>query len=184
MAGAGQSTAISNDPVRLGALALAVVMGKYDSDITTPLDWCSVIALQFDGKTLTFYGLEKTYTYPAVSGAPVAAGAFDYSVDRQKQVNQGPIPAGDYMIFPYELTERGYIRHHWNEDSWGKYRVVIHPVRGTETYGRGGMFIHGGKTAGSIGCIDLTSYIDQFAADLKAEVCKTQNWKIPLRVSY
>ena len=159
-------------------------MGKYDGDITEPLNMCTVLALKFDGHTLTFYGLNKTYTYPAVSGTAGPGSTFDYSVERQKKPNEGPIPVGEYMIFAYELTERGYIRHHWNEDSWGQYRVVIHPIRGTETYGRGGMFIHGGKYAGSIGCVDLTSNINRFADDLKAEVQATNNCKIPLTVKY
>ena len=40
------------------------------------------------------------------------------------------------------------------QGAWGNYRITIHPFTTTETYGRGGFFIHGGDQLGSAGCID------------------------------
>jgi hypothetical protein len=37
----------------------------------------------------------------------------------------------------------------------GHYRVSLHPAEGTDTFGRGGFFLHGGKNWGSAGCFDV-----------------------------
>jgi hypothetical protein len=54
------------------------------------------------------------------------------------------------------------------EGGWGTHRITIHPFTRTETHGRGGFFIHGGTSAGSAGCIDLTSNMASFARRLAA----------------
>lgn len=38
---------------------------------------------------------------------------------------------------------------------WGTYRVPLHPVDTTNTYGCSGFFLHSGKYPGSKGCIDI-----------------------------
>ena len=70
-------------------------------------------------------------------------------------------------------------------NAWGRYRISIHPFTTTETFGRGGFFIHGGATPGSAGCIDLTNHMDRFVADLRREVgTSTQTCQIHLEVLY
>jgi hypothetical protein len=161
-------------------------LGDYSSERYNPtLAHCGVLQLMFDGKYLRMTGGSKSYSYPAVSGKPDASGQFDYSVPRQKISNVGPIPAGTYWIRPDELDD-----NYWNtyvpgfEKAWGRYRISIHPFTTTETYGRGGFFIHGGTVAGSAGCIDLTTHIDAFAADLKKEAGSTTTCQIHLYVVY
>ncbi len=137
---------------------------RYDS----ALAMCSALELFFDGATLKITGSSKTYNYPAASGRPSKEGKFNYSQEAQKGGPGGPIPEGIYWINPDELwTNRWY--KSGSEAAWGKYRITIHPFTTTETYKRGGFFIHGGKVLGSAGCIDLTSHIETFVADLTKE---------------
>jgi hypothetical protein len=110
----------------------------------------------------------KQYSYPAVSGSPDSRGGFDYSATRQRTRNAGPIPEGVYWIRPDELWENAWYKRA-SVGAWGDYRITIHPFTTTTTFGRGGFFIHGGATRGSIGCIDLTSNMNSFAQDLIKE---------------
>ena len=48
------------------------------------------------------------------------------------------------------------------ERGWGKHRVWLEPSKKTDTFGRGGFYVHGGWEPGSNGCIDLTSQMDDF----------------------
>jgi hypothetical protein len=94
-----------------------------------------------------------------------ASGSFKYSSERQRNQNVGPIPAGRHWVDPSQLVD---MRSRWlygllYEDLWGTHRLTVHPYGGTPTFGRGGFFIHGGATAGSKGCIDLTSEMASFA---------------------
>lgn len=45
----------------------------------------------------------------------------------------------------------------------GKHRVWLEPSKETNTFGRYGFSIHGGKEPVSAGCIDLTYSMDEFA---------------------
>jgi hypothetical protein len=38
---------------------------------------------------------------------------------------------------------------------WGDWRVPLIPDPGTDTKGRGGFYLHGGRRPGSGGCIDI-----------------------------
>jgi hypothetical protein len=162
---------------------------------TLPACGASAITLKFDGENLWMYGLKYLETprscsavsgpikYPAVSGAPLE-GKFVYTVQRQSQKNEGPIPEGRYWITPREIWEGGIIN--WligREIGWGKFRITIHPFPTTKTYGRGGFFIHGGADPGSIGCIDLTWHIDRFIQNLRGAVKETDCY-LPLTVDY
>lgn len=147
---------------------------EYASEREYPtLPPCGNLRLVFDGRELRFFGGKRTHIYPAVSGKmQTSTGSsggtwFDYSQQAQRGGPGGPIPEGDYRINPAQLSSAGLFR---NTDAWGLYRITIHPLRTTQTWGRGGFFIHGGVTPGSSGCIDLTYHITRFADDLKAEV--------------
>lgn len=65
----------------------------------------------------------------------------------------------------------------------GRYRVAIHPFTTTVTFGRGGMFIHGGAAPGSAGCIDLTRHMNDFVRDLRGET-SMRSCQIHLTVAY
>jgi hypothetical protein len=137
------------------------------------------VELTFDGSALTMSGR----SWVAVSGRPGTGGSFDYSPARQRIEGAGPIPAGTYWIDPaqlIDLSDRWFYGVRY-EDAWGSHRITIHPFDSSHTFGRGGFFIHGGTSAGSAGCIDLTSGIGSFAKALGAIPPGT---KIKLTVRY
>ncbi len=68
--------------------------------------------------------------------------------------------------------------------AWGNYRMPIVPKGGTETFGRGSFYLHGGGLAGSIGCIDLVDRIDDFVSTYKAFLSKSGAKTIDLFVDY
>lgn len=156
----------------------------------TPLqpDYMEPASLQFDGKNLAWMenGQPVKY-YKAQSGHKNYQSAKNTHI-----ANLGPIPEGDYILEKgtgedYDnKKERGFLQRTlygapWYEDpkSWGSSRVHIQPQEGTETFGRSGMFVHGGATPGSAGCIDLTYHNDDFYKDFK-----NYNGDIPLKVKY
>ena len=67
---------------------------------------------------------------------------------------------------------------------WGDWGVVLQPGPATNTLGRSGFFLHGGKSPGSAGCIDIgggmfgDTETDQVLEALKADADGT----IPLEV--
>ncbi|MDR1229320.1 MAG: DUF2778 domain-containing protein [Azoarcus sp.] len=144
--------------------------------------------LRFDGYSLRIIGATGTngnLIFSAVSGRPNENKGFDYSVERQKIPRQGPIPVGEYWIQPSQIWENSPVRSTRNPYvAWGHYRVTIHPYPSTETYGRGGFFIHGGTISGSAGCIDLTVSIVQFIEQLDKLLGGRPKCYIPLHVRY
>lgn len=112
----------------------------------------------------------------ARSGLPVG-DTFDYSVERQKEKEAGPIPEGAYWVNPSELGTPKFA----SRDSWGTYRLTIHQYPGTTTYGRGGFFIHGGIRFGSKGCIDLAGFMNNFVRRLN-ELLPARVVELPQRV--
>ena len=104
----------------------------------------STISISSDPAGLAYGGVCSEYT-------------FDYSIERQKLKNEGPTPEGSYWI---EVDERRSSRtskysHILLRKGWGDYSWSLHPEGSTQTYGRGGFFIHGGFNWGSAGCIDI-----------------------------
>jgi RHS repeat-associated protein len=96
---------------------------------------------------LTYYNNVGTIvgTYPYTTGRP---GVTDPSVS-----GQGPIPLGTYIADPKQISEGGWLRNLLGD--WGRFRVPLTPNLGTETFGRGGFFLHGGEVPGSAGCVDV-----------------------------
>jgi hypothetical protein len=119
----------------------------------------------FNGTKLTIKGTGYSQSYSAVSGQRIN-GNFEYSIERQKQRLSGPIPAGSFWIRPDELWTNAWYKR-GSYASWGNYRITIHPRKGTETYGRGGFFIHGGNTPGSIGHYSSLLYEKHYSMDMR-----------------
>lgn len=128
--------------------------------------------LKFNGSKLTWINEkgEVAKTWKAVSGMP------GYQTgNHQKEPNKGPIPAGIWIVKQSELQH--YESEDWidrlenmtgngawpgGEDRWGSHRVWLSPKEGTQTFGRGGFCIHGGKQPGSGGTIDLAGEMNSF----------------------
>ena len=140
------------------------------------------VSLRFDGRFLTMSG-RKSQIYAAVSGSKDRSGKFDYSSMRQRERGVGPIPPGQYWIAPSQMWE-----NHWynlaSRAAWGDHRITIHVYPQTQTFGRGGFFIHGGTHAGSAGCINLHAGMESFVRDLKEATTSSANCYIPLTVRY
>ncbi|MGC8495316.1 MAG: L,D-transpeptidase family protein [Syntrophobacteraceae bacterium] len=90
-------------------------------------------------------------------------GSYTYSSGMNSSTDYiepgtGPTPPGYYTIYPSEVSPAGFARKYLDPRDWGDYRVPLHPDYGTNTYGRGGFFIHGGNLRhGSEGCIKVES---------------------------
>jgi RHS repeat-associated protein len=96
--------------------------------------------------------------------------------------NQGPIPPGEYILFPDEITPTNFAREYIDPRDWGDYRAPLHPLEGTDTYGRSNFFIHGGEEPGSAGCVDvgdsdqyLFSLLLENNEPIKLTVCSTNS---------
>ena len=168
------------------------------------------VRLEFDGRMLTLRSATPERivreSFPAVSGRPDADGGFDLSAERQAERGVGPLPEGVYHIHVDEVQSIStgdrvlgvFGRGAWpgGTYSWGEQRVWIHPgathsgARGVEvpvpgedrTVTRDGFSIHGGRSPGSAGCIDLTIHDDSFFRSL-AET-RSHTSVIPLIVNY
>ena len=87
------------------------------------------------------------------------------------QRDKGPIPEGTYIINPGEITEVSGVRYLARNarGDWGHFRVPLHPLSGTETFGRDGFFIHGGRLPGSAGCVDVDGAENEIFGRLKKQ---------------
>lgn len=132
------------------------------------------VTLHFDGKFLLWREVTDCkilrHSWSAVSGR-----AGYQTKEYQKLADKGPLPEGQWLVKPTEyqsaehrsLLEKAkneFGRGKWpgGASSWGLHRIWLHPELGTNTYGRSGFSIHGGTTAGSAGCIDMTDQITAF----------------------
>ena len=132
-------------------------------------DFHPSVTIEFDGKELkAVENGQVVQSWPAVSGRP----GFQ-TPDHQGEKNRGPLPEGEWVIrqggyqqIPQGGVAKWYERvKNWSggEDSWGKERVWVEPMQGTDAKGRSGFSVHGGKEPGSAGCIDLTGQMGVFA---------------------
>ncbi len=139
------------------------------------------IELQFNLKELKVY--DKTYSIdiPGLSWQGTSGRDGYQKPEFQSKKDKGPIPEGSYMVDPantqkwnnistFQKAIANIARGEWRggTNSWGNIRTWITPMDGTNTYGRANFSIHGGKTPGSAGCIDLTSKNDSFHNWLKS----------------
>jgi RHS repeat-associated protein len=98
-------------------------------------------------------------------------GYYRYTTGREGVTDpsvgwKGPIPPGKYSFDPSQISEGGFLRNLLGD--WGKYRVTLAPDASTETFGRSGFFLHGGKEPGSAGCIDVGEADDVVVPAAKA----------------
>ena len=129
------------------------------------------------------------HSYVATSGKR----GPDFSLKAQQDKGLGTTPEGDYWIDPEQMWTAGplvefarnfpFLRDY--PEGWGHHRITIHEMPGTQTYGRGGFFVHGGSHQGSAGCVHLTGNgMETFLADLKSTLDGLPRCSIPLSVVY
>lgn len=127
--------------------------------------------LKFNGSTPCFVRKSKDpKCWMAISGREGYQSAQFQNVE-----DKDPLPEGRWIVrqdryqkIPdrawYEKIAAEFGRTKWpgGESAWGRNRVWLHPLGGTETHGRTGFSIHGGDSPGSAGCIDLTNKMPEF----------------------
>lgn len=135
--------------------------------------------LEFDLKTLKVKDATYGIDMPGLSWNATSGREGYQSSEYQSTRGKGPIPEGSYMLGEtqsYSSTS-GWDKFKGNfgagtwpggTDAWGDTKTWLTPVKGTNTYGRSGFSIHGGKTPGSAGCIDLTKNNKSFHNWLKS----------------
>jgi hypothetical protein len=130
-----------------------------------------------------------------------------------KDKNMGPTPPGNYVLGSLESRKGGKATiskfkatwlaikdgssGKWNDStqdfnadtiysqiSWGNFRSPVIAAKGTNTFGRGGFYLHGGTIPGSHGCIDLTDNMDDFAKFYGTWLAGTKKNSIALTVDY
>ena len=154
--------------------------------------WNATTAAQ---KALVAKMVDKIEFMKVKGAGPIPEGAY-YLGPIQKRTN------GDSLKFAgkkdwYELLkiyDAEYSKigdnHNFNAGTaqdmiaWGNYRMAIIPKGGTETFGRGSFYLHGGGLAGSIGCIDLVDRIDDFVRIYQAFLSKSGLKTMDLFVDY
>jgi len=117
-------------------------------------------AFEDDGSNLFFDGhfLYVVQDSRAVATFPATSGKDGVKDTRIR--NRGPLPEGEYYIDPSEISQGGFLRNLLGD--WGNFRVALHPTPETDTNDingkpRTGFFLHGGKSPGSAGCIDVAN---------------------------
>jgi peptidoglycan hydrolase-like protein with peptidoglycan-binding domain len=157
-------------------------------------------------------GLTWKNTPPSDWGE-LAKSFYQTPEEWSKDPNAGPLPPGQYTVNPVESRKSGTgdvsfiesLRTLWqtmtggvvsdkqkqfqadtnySRISWGNFRAAIIPSAKTETFGRSSFYIHGGKFAGSHGCIDLTDEMEDFAKFYGTWMASTKKNSIPLTVNY
>ena len=161
-------------------------------------DWCKepIATVIFTGSRLKFYSPQGKYLgdVPAYSGMPLSS-PLDQTVK-----DKGPIPAGTYWIDPSRVEYAtlnpvlarfgsGYFLSDdfpYVHTDWGEARVELLPDPATNTFGRSGFYIHGGRYIGSAGCIDVgpnaRRVIDALADEkvrIKVVVIYTESIRVP-----
>jgi hypothetical protein len=156
----------------------------YSSERGVPsVERCGNFSLLFDGYYLKFQvGYDTDSAWHARSGLSSGQN-FDYTEERQKWSDVGPIPKGEYWVQNFQITSP---KMPFSYRSWGNHRLTIHQIPNTVTYGRGGFFIHGGSVFGSKGCIDLAYGMDSFVAKMREKVPaeSDKHCYLPLTVRY
>lgn len=138
----------------VGGTTAAMTGGKFaNGAIIGAFSYLFNDRLHFDGKKVTLYdddGKVKC-SCDATSGKD---GVLDPSVK-----NKGPIPEGAYTLNPDEISEVHGVKWLFRnfKGDWGTYRVPLHPDPSNNMFGRSDVFLHGGYSPGSRGCIDVGS---------------------------
>lgn len=152
--------------------------------------------LQFDGKKVSWYRNGQ----PIRSWGSMSGQSGYQCRDKTSVRNNGPMPEGEWLVSQkrYQNYDRdaSFIDKYvcpafygrsgkpcgaWPKgtESWGNHRIELLPTDSVDMQGRGGIWMHGGTTPGSAGCLDLGENMDDFA-----QYFLQYGKDLPLRVKY
>jgi hypothetical protein len=165
-----------------------------------------------DGKTIKSWDAVSGRTWKNTSPKEWGLMTKRYTTNREvwaKDENAGPLPEGKYSVGPletrlgqpeeisgleafwYKLTgqvgdsDREFCKNTiLSRISWGNYRLRITPTGGQDMYARHSFYLHGGSIRGSIGCIDLTDDMEDFAKFFGVWSSANKQKTMPLIVKY
>ena len=103
-----------------------------------------------------------------------------YVLDQQAKTTVSDLPGSNVKDEEHEFMQNTKT----SKISWGDYRWALKPKSGTNTFGRGSFYLHGGSTPGSIGCIDLITNSGDFAKYYAKWMEKTGKKTIDVKVDY
>ncbi|WP_244298091.1 hypothetical protein [Actinobacillus vicugnae] len=158
-----------------------ISIGRTTDDTTKQIESITIsrkIKLYFNGIELKLFIDNEIIIFPAVSGRPIeytengeVRFLFDYSKERQKLANIGPIPEGNYFIKTTQIQKMANLsmidkvmvdlsivttiagvkisKFPGGYYAWGSARVRIY--KQDNLIKRDNFFIHGGPEAGSAG---------------------------------
>jgi len=139
------------------------------------------------------YSVGRLQTAPGTVDSGVAD--LESSLAYEKKYNEelwGKVQSGEITKDEYykKIEEFSEDNTNFYDDkirsrlAWGKYRASFKRYGKTKTHGRGGFYIHGGDSAGSHGCIDLLTHMDDFAKLLTFWRSQSRSKKLILTVKY
>ena len=120
-----------------------------DNNPVAEIDPHGLHAIYYDGKFVRVFD-DAGHLVLKCRGT---SGAKD-TTPRDQAVEGGPIPRGKYLIY-LEQFSGGYLRSLVRGPAWGRWRIPLHPLSDTKTFGRTGFFLHGSNHQGSAGCINI-----------------------------
>ena len=150
--------------------------------------------MHFDGETLFLKNLKclkgRSEQFPAVSGnassESIPNGVYWIQSDEihQMKLSDDWTPKGfsKPMLLIRELANRRILGAlpealMVHMGAWGEFRIPIRQsIKQESATGRTKMFIHGGDTPGSAGCIDLVHRISVLVAFLRKEHQNGAHW--------
>ena len=132
------------------------------------------------------------------SEGPTPPGSYHLGMEQHKTSDDWKNPQKTLLavakqkaeLYPAFVKKYGEEDHEFTSDtaissvSWGNYRYTLQADKGTNTFGRGSMYLHGGSFPGSIGCIDLSTQMNDFQSYYKSWRDKTGQSTIQLIVDY
>ena len=169
---------LSEDPIGFdGGINFYSYVGNNPINFFNPFGLHKIL---FDGSRVTISddSGKEVLNCSATSGVP------GYYPGQMWVRDFGPIPEGLYFLDP-SPGQMSYVEglRRLGRDiiagDYGRIRVPLTPAEGTNTFGRDGFYLHGGRREGTKGCIDVGS------CDRKIyDMLKTHTTRVPVRVKY